>query len=110
MPLRTKWRPFKDEVVELVPKEPGAYELGYRDTVVYIGSSNNSIQSRLHSHRKAKRFMKVTHFRFKVVEWASDAIELEKKLSKEYKKSHNGKPPRLQVRAPDKETSIWEQW
>jgi len=39
MPLREKWRPFKDETVDMIPKKPGAYELGYNDVVVYIWSS-----------------------------------------------------------------------
>ena len=94
MPIGAKWYPFKDDNVELAPRQSGAYELGYRDTVVYIGSSTSSIQSRLHEHRKQKRFMKVTHFRFRKTK-PDEARASEIKLCKEFEKE-NGKRPRLQ--------------
>jgi hypothetical protein len=100
MPLGTQWRPFTKDVVDLTPEVPGAYELGYAksNTVVYIGSSEASIRSRLRSHRKRSRFMKVTHFRFRKT--ASDeARNLEVRLCKAFLKEHR-KPPRLQDRMP----------
>ena len=108
MPIKAKWRPFKDEVVELVPTKPGVYELGYGEIVVYIGSSDNSLQSRLRSHRKRKTFMKVTHFRFKELEWSTDARDLEKKLCEEFRQKNKGELPRLQERAPTKKSSIFD--
>lgn len=104
MPIRAKWQPFKDEVVELAPKEPGAYELGYRDVVVYIGSSESSIQSRLRQHRKRKTFMKVTHFRFQRTS-SHEAHALENKVCVEFVKK-NGEPPRLQERMPKEAKSL----
>ena len=100
MPLGTKWRPFKDDVVDLTPETAGAYELGYArtDTVVYIGSSETSIRSRLRDHRKRTRFMKVTHFRFRKTD-SDGARNLEVRLCKAFLKAH-GKPPRLQDRMP----------
>jgi len=98
MPIGAKWYPFKDDNVELAPRQPGVYELGYLDTVVYIGSSKSSIQSRLHEHKKQKRFMKVTHFRYRKTE-PDKARVLEMKLCEEFEKK-NGKLPRLQKVAP----------
>ena len=109
MPLGTQWRPFKNDVVDSVPEVPGAYELGYAssNTVVYIGSSETSLRSRLRSHRKRSRFMKVTHFRFRKT--ASDeARNLEVKLCKAFLKAHR-KPPRLQDRMPREVKSFVEQ-
>lgn len=107
MPIGTKWRPFKDEVVELTPETPSVYELGNAkaDVVVYIGSG--LLQSRLRSHRKRKTFMKVTHFRFRKVESAEEARELEHKLCEDFKKKNKGKLPRLQKRAPSKPNSLF---
>jgi hypothetical protein len=99
MPIRNKLHSFTDAEAKLVPKEAGAYELLYKDTVVYIGSSSTSIFQRINSHRKIKRFGKVTHFRYKLVEWSSDAIKLEADLCRKFKKA-NGSRPRLQMRTP----------
>ena len=108
MPIRGKWYPFRADIIGLIPQEPGAYELGFNGIVVYIGSSDNSIRSRIHSHTKRKTFMKVTHFRYKVLEWASDARELETKLCEDFKKKNKGTLPRLQQRAPKHKPSIWD--
>lgn len=108
MPLRNKWCPFKAEVISSTPEKPGAYELGCNDTVVYIGSSDNSIRSRIREHKKRAHFMKVTHFRYKKVEWREEARELEAKLCITFKRTHNGKPPRLQERSPKKKPSLWD--
>ena len=99
MPLTGKLRPFNDDTAKMAPKEPGAYELLYNDTVVYIGSSSVSIQSRIREHRKRKKLAKVTHFRYRVVEWEDEAIDIEVKLCKAFKKTNGGKP-RLQERTP----------
>ncbi len=73
MPLTGRLRPFNDDTAKKAPSEAGAYELLYKDTVVYIGSSSTSIRPRMCSHRKRKDFMKVTGFRCKKVEWSEDA-------------------------------------
>ena len=100
MPLTTsKLRSFNDEEAKKAPVEAGAYELLYRATVVYIGSSKSSIQSRIRQHKQRKTFMKVTHFRYRKVEWEEDAIELEATLCRTFKKA-NGCKPRLQQRTP----------
>jgi len=100
MPLTTsKLRSFNDEEAKKAPIEAGAYELLYKGTVVYIGSSRSSIQSRIREHRKRKTFMKVTHFRYRKVEWVQDAVELEAQLCRTFKKANGGKP-RLQQRTP----------
>ncbi len=100
MSLTGRLRPFDNDTAKVAPKESGAYELLYKDTVVYIGSSGTSIQSRIREHRKRKKLAKVTHFRYRVVEWEDDAIELEAKLCKAFKKANGGKRPRLQDRTP----------
>lgn len=104
MPLTTsKLRAFTDEEAKKAPVEAGAYELLHRGTVVYIGSSGSSIQSRIRDHRKRKTFMRVTHFRYRKVEWAEDALELEATLCRTFKKANGGKP-RLQIRTPANRT------
>lgn len=107
MPINQKWYSFTDEVVSLIPEKSGVYELGNAktDVVVYIGSSESSIRSRLREHRKMKRFMKVSHFRFKRVA-SEDARNMEAKLVADFKKAHKGKLPRLQGRAPVKRKSF----
>lgn len=107
MPIKAKWHPFKDNVVDLAPEKSGVYELGYGETVVYIGSAATSIQARLRSHRKMKKFMKVTHFRFMRTE-SEDARPTEAKLCNDFMKKNNGKLPRLQGRAPKIRKSIWD--
>ena len=100
MPLtRNKLHPFNDDTAKKSPSEAGAYELLYKDTVVYIGSSRTSIRQRICEHRKRKTFMKVTDFRYRKVEWEDDAIVLEANLCKAFKKA-NGDKPRLQKRTP----------
>lgn len=104
----SKWFSWGEEQISLAPEKSGAYELAYKDTIVYIGSAETSIKSRLCSHRKRKSFMKVTHFRFQLVEWSTDARKLEAKLCEEFKKNNGGKLPRLQGRAPKLKKSIWD--
>jgi hypothetical protein len=104
MPLTGKWYPFKDNVVDLAPEQSGAYELGYKDVVVYIGSSESSIRSRLCEHRKAKRFSRVTDFRFRKTS-PYEARALETKLCVEFVK-RNGKRPRLQKRCCQEAESL----
>ncbi len=109
MPIGAKWHSFK-ESTDLAPERPGAYELGdVKQIVVYIGKSDTSIKSRLSSHRKMKRFMKVRYFRFKCVEYTEDARKLEHILISAFKKQNNGKLPRLNKRTPPtrKTSFLW---
>jgi len=99
MPLTGKLRAFNDEVAKKSPNEPGAYELLYKDSIVYIGSSSVSIRSRILAHRQRKKFMKITYFRYRIVEWGDEAIDVEAKLCQNFKKK-NGNKPRLQERTP----------
>jgi hypothetical protein len=108
MPINRVWRPFTDVAVDCVPEEAGVYELGSARTggVVYIGSSETSVRSRLRSHRKMARFQRTTHFRFMRIEWPNSAENKEAQLCDSFKKKHKGKLPRLQERGPAKTTSI----
>jgi len=108
MALTSKVHPFSDESASKVPAEPGAYELLYNGTVVYIGSSGTSIRSRIIAHRKRKTFIRVTGFRYKKVLWRDDALELEAKLCSTFRKKSGGKPPRLQERTP--KYRKWFEW
>ena len=100
MPLTSsKLNPFDDATAKAAPDKAGAYELLYKGTVVYIGSSSDSIRKRILSHRRNKHFMKVTHFRYRKVTWEEDAIVLEASLCKTFKRV-NGDRPRLQQRTP----------
>jgi len=108
MPLtRNKLHPFNDDVAKKAPEEAGAYELLYRGTVVYIGSSSASIRSRIREHRKRKTFMKVTHFRYRRVEWAEDARDLEAKLCKAFKRANGGKPRLQQITPVNRDIFDW---
>lgn len=100
MPLTGKLRIFDDETAKKSPIKSGAYELLFKDTVVYIGSSSTSIRDRIMSHRKRKDFMKVTSFRYKKVEWGDEAEELEAKLGGSFRRKNGGKLPRLQKKIP----------
>ena len=101
MPLtRNKLHPFDDESAKKAPAEAGAYELLYKGTVVYIGSSETSIKQRICTHRKRKTFMHVTDFRYKKTEYVYEARDLEASLCKTFKKQNNGNRPRLQQRTP----------
>jgi len=100
MPLTSsRLHPFDDVTAKATPEKAGAYELLYKGTVVYIGSSRESIRKRIWSHRKNKHFMKVTHFRYRKVAWEDDAIVLEASLCRTFKKA-NGDKPHLQQRTP----------
>lgn len=107
MPIHNKWWSFTDVGILKAPEEAGAYELGdVNGVVVYIGGSESSIRSRLRLHRQRKTFMKVKYFRYKRVEWADDAKELEAQLCTAFKKAHKGNRPRLQQRSPTK-SGMW---
>ena len=102
----SKWFPFKNDNVELAPETTGVYELGYKEVVVYIGSAITSIKDRLRTHKKQTRFAKVTNFRFKLLNWKSEAREEEHRLTEAFKKKNDGKLPRLQRRGVNK-PSLW---
>src|SRR4030042_2082719 len=89
---------FNDDIAQLVPEKPDAYELGYKGEVVYIGSTKRSIRERLYAHRKSKKFISVTHVRFKSTS-SEEARPLAVKLCKEFVKE-NGRLPRLHRVAP----------
>ena len=108
MPLTGKVRPFDDDTAKKAPSESGAYELLYKDTIVYIGSSGTSIRSRICAHRQRKKFAKVTAFRYKRVEWSDEATKLEANLCESFRRKNKGKPPRLQERTP--KYRKWFEW
>jgi len=93
----------------LSPEKPGAYQLAYKDVIVYIGKAENSIKARLHAHRKRKTFMRVTHFCFIRTDRASEARDLERKLCEQFMKKNHGKLPRLMERKPpERRKDLWE--
>ena len=95
--------PFTKAEVNNSPTDKGVYELfDAKGEVVYIGSSEKSIRSRLLIHKSKTKFMKVKAFRFMRVSddrmWTT-AKHIERSLCTNYYLQH-GCLPRLQKRAP----------
>jgi len=69
MPIRRIWRPFTDEGIKTASRKPGVYELcDLKEEVVYIGSSDTSVRSRVFAHTRERKFVRVRYFRFMVIE------------------------------------------
>ena len=98
MPIKADWYSFDN--VKLAPEASGVYELGYKSngSVVYIGSSESSVRSRLVKHIERKDFIGVTHFRFRKTP-PDNARPAERKLCLEYQKKH-GKLPKYNKNIP----------
>lgn len=110
MPIRNSWWSFTIDCIRRVPEEAGVYELGNsKQDVVYIGSSTSSIQSRLRSHKKAKKCIRVKYFRYRRLKWGENAKEEEEKLNKSHKRIH-GKPPTLVEKSPKNAGSPFAPW
>lgn len=99
MPIKADWHSFSE--VTLAPQTSGVYELGYKSngTVVYIGSSESSIRSRLVKHIERKDFVGVTHFRFRKTT-SDSARDTEHRLCAEYEKKHDRRPKYNKSRPP----------
>jgi excinuclease UvrABC nuclease subunit len=100
MPIRNNWWSFTIDCIRKVPEEAGVYELGNaKQDVVYIGSATKSIQSRLKSHIKAKKCIRVKYFRYRRIKWNENAKEEERRLIKAHIRIH-GEPPSLVEKSP----------
>ena len=99
----SSWHPFTRIEIDKAPICKGVYELSdAKGEIVYIGSSEKSIQSRLATHKTKTKFMKVKMFHFMRVGedrlWTT-AKHIERSLCAKFYKKH-GSLPRLQERAP----------
>lgn len=99
----SKSRPFTKVEVENAPACKGVYQLYYASgEVVYIGSSESSIRSRLKEHKSKTKFMRVKAFRCMRVGddiWGTTAMHVERSLCNKFYKQY-GRLPRLQERSP----------
>jgi len=95
--------PFIKTEIEKVPKHKGVYQLYYADgEIVYIGSSEDDIPSRLREHKSKTKFIRVKAFSYMRVStsmWAPSAKHTERKLCKAFRKKY-GRLPHLQQRSP----------
>ena len=99
----SSWRSFTKTEITKVPVYKGVYELcDAKGEIVYIGSSEKSIRSRLETHKSKTKFMKVKNFRFMRIGedrlWIT-AKHIERNLCAKFYKVHNSLP-HLQERAP----------
>ena len=102
MPIRKRWSRFTvEELLRLVPRKPGIYELGdAKGEVVYIGSSDpgEDIRGRLNFHRRNKP-RSVKCFRFDLGDIFQRPLLMEQYHCKLFEAKH-GRLPRLQKRMP----------
>ena len=98
-----KWRPFTESETKNTPACKGVYQIcDARHEVVYIGSSEKSIRSRLITHKAKAKFIPAKWFRFMRVGedrlWTT-AEHIERSLCKKFYKEH-GRLPLFQERSP----------
>lgn len=94
-PMNGESHPFTKKNVDASPERPGVYELSQNGTVIYYGSSESSIRSRLQRHQNGTEgacTKAATTYR-RVVTTAREARPLEKQLLDAFKR-RNGKFPR----------------
>ena len=99
----SNWHPFTKVEIAKAPTYKGVYELcDAKGEIVYIGSSETSVLSRLVAHKKETRFMEVKQFHFMRVSddrlWTT-AKHIERSLCAKFRKEH-GRLPRFQKRSP----------
>ncbi len=99
----SNWHPFTKSETEKAPAYKGVYQIcDANNEIVYIGSSETSIRSRLITHKTKTKFMRAKMFRhMRVGEdrlWTT-AKHIERSLCKKFYKEHN-KLPRYQERSP----------
>jgi len=97
------WHPFKKIEIKKAPACKGVYELcDAKGEIVYIGSSEHSIRSRLEIHKTKTKFMKAKNFRFMRVGdnrlWIT-AKHIERHLCTKFSKEY-GRLPLFQERSP----------
>ena len=98
-----KWYPFTKSEVEKAPMCKGVYQIcDIKGEIVYIGSSESSIRSRLIVHKAKAKFIRAKMFRFMRVSedrlWTT-AQHIERSYCKAFHKKY-GKLPRYQERSP----------
>ena len=99
----TKWIPFTVSNVNKVPACRGVYRIcAVKREIVYIGSSEKSIRSRLVTHKSKVQFIPAKYFQYMRVSpdrlWTT-AKHVERDLCKKFYKKH-GELPRFQERSP----------
>ena len=86
---------FTDANIDRAPDSPGVYQLSENGTVIYIGMSKRSIQTRLRAHKAGSEgacTKKATTYKRETTT-AERAETYEAELLTEYKKLHSGKLP-----------------
>jgi len=102
MPIRNKWLPFKNSVIQDLPMHiSGVYEIGKEeDNIVrYIGKSASCIRSRILTHKGETKFRGCTHFRISKTH-PDDARITEGKLLEAYKRKYGIFPPINKNKSP----------
>ena len=97
------WRPFTNSEIDKSPVCKGVYQIcAIKREIVYIGSSEISIRSRLATHKAKALFIPAKYFRFMRVGedrlWTT-AKHVERSLCKAFYKKY-GRLPRFQERSP----------
>ncbi len=98
----SNWHPFTKSETEKAPAYKGVYQIcDANNEIVYIGSSETSIRSRLITHKAKTKFIRAKMFRYMRVSedrWAT-AEHIERSLCKKFYKEY-GRLPRYQKRSP----------
>ena len=99
----SNWHPFTKSETENAPTYKGVYQIcDAKNEIVYIGSSEQSMRSRLIAHKAKTKFIRAKKFRYMRVSedrlWIT-AKHIERNLCKTFYKKH-GKLPRYQERSP----------
>ena len=112
MPIKDDWIEFKKENIRALPLNLiGVYECGYKrgNIVVYIGKG--IIRDRLLDHKEKASFLGITHFRKRKTSSISAAEDAEARLIEQFRKLHNGNPPKLNTNIPKlKKSDDWFSW
>ena len=99
----SKWYPFTKSETERAPICKGVYQIcDAKKEIVYIGSSEESIRSRLITHKAKAKFIRAKMFCYMRVGedrlWTT-AKHIERSLCKKFYKEY-GRLPRYQKRSP----------
>jgi len=99
----SRWHRFTIDEIEESPDCKGVYQLcDAKGEIVYIGSSESSIYSRLAEHKGKTKFMKVKNFQTMRVGddiWGTTAKHVERRLCERFRREYE-RLPRLQGRSP----------
>ena len=99
----SNWHPFTMSEINNAPDCKGVYQICVaRNEIVYIGSSEKSIRSRLLTHKAKALFIPAKKFRYMRVGedrlWTT-AKHIERDYCNKYEKKH-GEKPLFQQRSP----------